>query len=66
MCNICKAVGTADAICAMHVQDNRTLDHGEMQEALVKMGLFTTQENFDILFRQLDKDMSGTLHFEAS
>jgi hypothetical protein len=36
-----------------------------MKEALIKLGLFTTEQNFDVLFRQLDKDMSGTLDFEA-
>jgi Ca2+-binding EF-hand superfamily protein len=37
-----------------------------MKEALIDLGLFTTEQNLDVLFRQLDKDQSGTLDFEAS
>jgi hypothetical protein len=36
-----------------------------MKEALIDLGLFTTEQNLDVLFRQLDKDQSGTLDFEA-
>ena len=49
----------------MYSRINRVLDQWEMKEALIKLGLFTTEQNFDVLFRQLDKDMSGTLDFEA-
>jgi hypothetical protein len=53
-------------ICAAYLQINRVLDHGEMKEALIDLGLFKTEQNLAVLFRQLDKDMSGTLDFEAS
>ena len=37
-----------------------------MKEALFDLGLFKTEQNLVVLFRQLDKDTSGTLDFEAS
>lgn len=59
------SIGPRTAELYLACRDYRTLDHEEMKEALLKMGLFTTQQNFDILFRQLDKDSSGTLDFEV-
>jgi Ca2+-binding EF-hand superfamily protein len=50
----------------VYLQINRVLDHGEMKEALLDLGLFKTEQNLEVLFRQLDKDTSGTLDFEAS
>ena len=42
----------------------RKIDRNELQAAMAEMHLFTTQENFDQLFKTLDEDSSGALDFK--
>ena len=42
----------------------REIDRVELESALKDMDLFTTQESFETIFQQLDKDNSGLLDFD--
>ena len=43
---------------------NRQIDRAELEAALRGLDLYTTNENFETIFLQLDKDGSGCLDFD--